>query len=62
MARVRLAAEPARVLIDRSDGEELDAVEKIISASLRAIGFVFGEDKIDAAAHELVHRRVGRRR
>ena len=29
---------------------------------LRTIGFVFGEDKIDAAADELVHRRVGRRR
>jgi hypothetical protein len=42
------------VLIDRKDGEELDAVEKISFASSRAIGFVFGEDKIDASAHELV--------
>jgi hypothetical protein len=43
-------------------GEQLDVVEKISSASLRAIGFVFGEDKIDAAAHELVNGRIGRRR
>jgi hypothetical protein len=29
---------------------------------LRAIGFVLGEDEIDAAADELVHGRIGRRR
>jgi len=50
---LRAFAHPT-LLIGRNDGEELDAVEKISSASSRAIGFVFGEDKSDAATHELV--------
>ena len=53
----------AKSLIRRKEGRgRIGCSGKDNSASLRAICFVFGEDKIDAAADELVHRRVGRRR